>query len=535
MTKVKPNWQLAVGVFFLGSVLIGARAAAAERDDVAATAQLIDRHIFNRLNKEQVQPAELSSDAEFCRRVWLDLAGKIPPATQVRWFLEDERPTKRRMLVESLLARSDYVSHFATYWRNVMMPEVRTDERIQQLLPGFDGWLREHLSRNTPFDVLVREIVNTPLETRGGPRNMRNGGERSAWAFFQAKEIAPENLAAATSRIFLGIRIECAQCHDHPFDDWQQAQFWSYASFFAGIEREGSDGVFGRVQEVFDRRELEIPETGIVVQARYLDDQQPHWERGLTSRENLANWMTAPENPYFARMAVNRIWGKLFGVGLVDPVDDFTDENECSHPELLADLTSKLVEHHFDLKFLIRAITASRTYQLSSTRPTSDPVGDPLNLQLFAAMPVKGLTPEQLLDSLDEVTGFRPDASVREDDPRAAVRNDILSLFINDTDPPTGQQTSIPQALALMNGQFAAAAVDLNRSRALKNIVGKALSPREQVESLFLTTLSRRPSESELATFAAYVEQGGPAEDSSVALADVLWALLNSAEFASNH
>jgi hypothetical protein len=509
--------------------------SAAKAEFVRATADLIDTHIFSRLKETGVPPSERSDDAEFLRRVWLDLAGKVPPVMEVRDFLATDDPDKRRRVVDELLASSRHVVHFTTYWRSVLVPEANNDGRVRLLLPGFEAWLRERLANNTPYDDLVREMLTHSLTTPEG-RGMtpqRAAGEVSPVAFYQAKEIAPENLAAATARIFLGMRIDCAQCHDHPFDQWKQEQFWSYAAFFAGIERQGDQGVFGPVQEVFDRRELRVPNTTKVVQAGYLDGTEPRWRTRIGSRETLAAWMTSPDNPYFTRAAVNRVWGKLFGVGLVDPVDDFGQSNPCSHPELLTALAEQFAAQDVELQFLIRAITTSRAYQRSSrrTHESQDQPG------LFARMATKGLTPEQLYDSLAQATGtFEPYVPIAPmgDAPQDA-RSAFLELFANDTDPITRQQATVLQALALMNGRGVSAAVDVQQSRALRAVCELPLSTAERVEALFLATLSRPPREDERQRCVTHVERSGTPSDKDQALADVLWALLNCNEFQVNH
>ncbi len=496
--------------------------------EVTTTAEIIDRDIFERLSAERVTPAAQSSDAEFLRRIWLDVAGKIPPAAEVRRFLADTRSDKRSRVIEQLLNSSNYANHFATFWRDILLPELKSDEQVQQLLPGFDAWLRQHLRHDTAYDQLIREIVTTRLTIAGRDvRAAASGDERSAIAFYQAKEIAPANLAAATSRIFLGIRLECAQCHDHPFDDWKQRQFWSFAAFFAGLVRQGDDGVLGRVSEVFDRRELLIPDSETVVQAGFLDGSDPRWRRGVTSRQILAEWITSPDNPYFARMAVNRIWGKFFGIGLVDPVDDFTASNPCSHPQLLDALARDFVAHNFDVKFLIRAITTSRAYQRSSAAD-----GDASG-RLFASMPIKGLTPEQLLESLLEAGGYSQQSPPPANGTGAgSPRDEILELFANDTDPPTAQQTSILQALALMNGALIEAVVDLQRSPRLAGLANSSQSTQQQIETLFLATLSRLPTQAESRRMQEFIASNS---DARRALGHVFWALLNSAEFGANH
>ena len=527
---------LICSLWFLGAV--PAAVVADQPDDVAATAAQIDQHLFGRMQALQVTPAGPAGDAEFLRRVWLDVAGRIPPASRVSTFLADAREDKRSQELERLLQGNGYANHFTDFWRDVLMPEARSDERVRPLLGGFDTWLRGHLSQNTRYNQLVDEILTTPLARKGeGQEARRRGAEQSAIAFFQAKEIAPENLAAATSRIFLGIRIECAQCHDHPFDEWKRQQFWSFASFFAGIERTGDGGVFGRVEEIFDRRELRIPESESVVQAGFLDGAAPRWRRGVGSRNTLAAWMTSNQNPYFARAAVNRIWGKLFGVGMVDPVDDFTDVNECSHPELLSALSQRFIESDFDLQFLIRSIVSSRAYQLSSVQPHADPDGKaPADSRNFAVMHVKGLTSDQQYDSLSEAIGLVESSGQRDaDNSPGSPRAEFMDLFANDTDPPTQQQTSILQALALMNGRIISSGAELPQGRTLAALNARALNVQEQVDALFLATLSRPPTIREQDRCVAFLQTGDATRDLRRARADLFWALLNSAEFASNH
>jgi hypothetical protein len=243
--------------------------------------------------------------------------------------------------------------------------------------------------------------------------------------------------------------------------------------------------------------------------------------------------MTSPDNPYFARTAVNRVWGKLFGVGLVDPVDDFCESNPCSHPELLSALGAQFAAQDFDVQFLIRAITSSRAYQLSSRRThmSQDQPG------LFARMAVKGLTPEQLYDSLAQATGtFEP--YVRETPMAGApqdARSEFLELFANDTDPTTRQQATVLQALALMNGREVTAAVDIQQSRTLRAVCELPQSWAEQIETLFLAALSRPPRDEEREQCLAHIERSGTSSGKEQALADVFWVLLNCNEFQVNH
>jgi len=378
--------------------------------------------------------------------------------------------------------------------------------------------------------------MTIPLEgDRGTNVVMQNVGSPSPVAFFTTKQIKPENLAAATSRMFMGIRIECAQCHNHPYDVWKQEQFWGYAAFFAGIERlNRNEGAVVLVKEVIDRRELAIPDRETVVQATYLDGSQPQWKAKISSRRTLAEWLTSKQNPYFAKAVVNRLWGHFFGVGIVDPIDDFGGTNKPSHPELLDELATDFAQHDFDLKYLIRGITASQTYQRSSQR-THDSQSEP---QQFARMPVQGLTGEQLFDSIAVAVGhYEP---FQEAQPyilnQGGPRSEFLELFAPDNNAPTERQTSILQALAMMNGQFTTSFTTLEQSSTLAAVVDFPLMKNaDRIDTLFLATLTRMPTPDEQERLIAYLESGGPSKNKKQALADIYWALLNSSEFLFNH
>jgi hypothetical protein len=355
--------------------------------------------------------------------------------------------------------------------------------------------------------------------------------------FYQAKQLKPENLAAGTARMFLGVRIECAQCHDHPFDAWKREQFWGYAAFFAGVERDqnGEKGALDAIRELFDRRELAIPGTDTKVVPTYLDGAQPKLKFRDSSRTKLADWMISDSNAYFAKTAVNRLWGQFFGIGIVNPVDDFTADNPPSHPELLDELARQFAGHKFDFKFLIRAVTASKTYQLSS-RQTHKSQENP---RLFARMALKGLTPEQLFDSIAQATGYHEPYANRNPGQLGMMNNgareDFLQMFDNSRDSVIEQQTTILQALSMMNGQFVSDATGLDKSATLGAIAEFPLmTSGDRIEALYLAAFSRKPRTDELDRLVRYVDSGGAAKDPKKALSDVFWALLNSSEFLFN-
>jgi hypothetical protein len=528
----------------MGPMVGSARRASAAEDPRALTAT-IDRLISIPWTENQVVPAPPADDAEFLRRVSLDLAGKIPTVGEVRAFLDDARADKRARLVDRLLDSPAYITHFTSIEKRLLIPEAESVMQAQFLAPSFQAWLRDQIAANAGSDRIVRAILTAPVadERQAQPqiRNFQRYQAASPLPFFVAKDVKSENLAASTARVFLGLRLECAQCHNHPFAAWTREQFWGYAAFFSSLEKRGPEAAFlTPIRELPDRREAAIPGTEKVVQATFLDGGEPQFRSRDPARMTLADWMTAPENPYFARAAVNRIWAQLFGTGLVDPVDDMGADNPPSHPELLDALARGFVAAGFDRKFLIRSIVLSRPYQLTSTvgdadASTGTSADDP---RLFARMRVRGLSAEQLYDSLAQAIGLTPDEE-RADRALRIVnspRGEFLEKFARNDEKTTETQTSILQALALMNGGLVAGATTIASGVTLAAVSeAPFLDQAGRVETLFLATLSRPPKPEESARMCAYVEKGGVAGDPKKALGDVFWALLNSPEFLLNH
>ncbi len=529
------------GLLALWALLVGAGVAPAgpAKDnvrDARVLAERIDQYLTERWQRDKVTPAPLADDAEFVRRVYFDLTGKIPSVAEVRRFLKDPASDKRSRLIEELLQSPGYITHMTHVWRALLLPESDSNYELRYLQPGFELWLRKQFEENVGYDKMVRQLVTMPFGTGRDAmqayQDMQNQNNATPIAFYMAREGKPENLAASTARLFLGARLECAQCHDHPFARWKREQFWGLAAFFAGLQRPRGQGFYGPISEVLDRREMAIPGTERVVQANYLDGSEPRWKYKVGPRVTLADWMTSAENPYFPRAAANRMWAHFFGLGIVEPVDDFNDENKPSHPEMLDDLAHEFAVHDFDLKFLVRAITLSKAYQLTSaaTHPSQEDV------RQFSRMAVKGLTPEQLYDSIVQATGYRDPTPANQrlydiQSPRAV----FLSKFAAQ-EKRTEYHTSIPQALALMNSQLMADVTSLQRSETLAAVTeAPFLDTAGKVEALFLASLSRKPKPEEAERLVKYVNDGGAAKNQKKALADVFWALLNSPEFILNH
>jgi hypothetical protein len=503
-------------------------------DDAQRLADQIDKRIAERWAADQITPAPIADDAEFFRRANLDLCGRIPAGSEVRDFLADSSPDKRRNAIERMLASPTYIVNTTNRWREVMLPEADSEQEVRFVLPGFEAWLRSRIAENRNYAEIAREILTLPIES-GDVQPFAQPDKPTPAAFYLAKQAKPENLGAATSRLFLGVRIECAQCHDHPFDEWKRDQFWSYAAFFAEFQPMTPDNPAQVVTSLLtDRRSLKIPETDRTVEAAFLTSEPVAASASGSPREQLADWITSADNPWFARAAANRIWAQMFGIGLVDPPDDFGPNNPPSHPELLDELAKAFVAHKYDFKFLIRAITLSQTYQRTSRR-THESQDDP---RAFARLPVRALSPEQIFDSLAQATGylqpFDPEQPLNFNNDQS--RQEFLETFANDSQSTAERQSTILQALTLMNGTFIASATDVEASQTLTAVVeAPFLDVPEKIEALFLATLSRPPRPDELSRFREYVESGGPEQDAGKSLGDVFWALLNSSEFAVNH
>lgn len=532
----RPAWVLLTGLILVsGSVM--SHAAPPSEVEMAAR---IDAHLALAWSNANVVPAPSASDAEFLRRAWLDLTGMIPPINEsidrdgdgraeefygVRGFLADTRSDKRLRLVNYLLTKPTHARHFSNLWKNVMLP---ADSNVAQFGGdnGFQSWLYSQFKDNVPYDRMVRDLLLTT-----GTVNQRGPA-----LFYTALQLKPEELAASTSRIFLGVQIQCAQCHNHPFDQWTRQDFWGYAAFFARLQMPPTgQQFFNQVAESREAGDVKIPETNEIVTPRFLSGQVSQDDERFR-RERLADWLTSRDNPYFARATVNRVWSLLFGRGIVDPVDDLGQHNKPSHPELLNELAAYFVETGFDVKHLVRTLALTRAYQLSSA---SQPDADE-RPELFARMAIKSLSAEQLYDCLSE--GMRRVEGATANQAMAGGfvgvdqnRQAFLNKFRAPTQGATDFESGIPQALTMMNGSLIRQATHLQQSDILIALEAPIFTDEERVESLFLSTLSRPPRDDERTKFCNYVKSGGSEGDRRKALSDVLWALLNSAEFVLNH
>ncbi|MBM4067479.1 MAG: DUF1549 domain-containing protein [Planctomycetes bacterium] len=501
------------------------KSAPAARMDAAALARLIDQQVNSRLEAEGVQASPRADDGEFLRRAYLDLVGVIPPPEKVTEFLDATNPDKRARLIDELLTNPRFGSHMAETWSNLMLPVESNNRRVQS--GPFRTWLAAGFNKNTPLNKLVHDLL-----TASGPQN-QNG----AVTYFIANPTV-DKITDNVTKMFLGVRLQCAQCHNHPFVEIKQDEYWGMAGFFRKVRlsqnpnkaaKTGTSVGISEVGNVGKGRKAPLPESAKNVPARFLGGEQPKMNPAEPFRPVVAKWLTSADNPYFARAMTNRVWYQLFGRGICNPVDDMHDGNPPSHPELLTALSEQLKANDFDLRYLIRAICNSQAYQRTS-KPAGNNKDDK---ELFSHAAVRVLTPEQLYDSLTSIVGqgrvaLAPKRKQAAGQRGAGGPRDAFIAFfrVDESSDPTEYQAGIPQALRLMNSpQTSSAAV-------IERLAGKGIEPRQVIEQLVITVLSRRPTDQEIQRFTQYVAM----QDSPRAgYADVLWALLNSSEFALNH
>jgi hypothetical protein len=520
---------LATLVLALQPTLASAQGSLDTKARSKALAERIDKIIAKRLEQEKMTPGVRASLAQVARRLSIDLAGKIPNLLDTRDFLDptNDSPSKLEDRIDQLLNEETYARNFAHYWRSVML-QNSNNQQAQFFQFQFENWLRQRLAANTPYDKMAYEVFTT--------QNVQGGGNASPGVFYQVNENKAENLAGATARVFLGVKIECAQCHKHPFAKWTQTQFWEYAAFFSGVAPQQPQP--GKPPQPFNpnSREIRIPNTDTIVKAKFITGDDPDFSTGKTVRTVLADWATSPKNPYFARAAVDHVWQYFFGVSLMEPVFEPTDDSPPAYPELLDEMAKAFVDSGYDLKFLIRAIVLTDAYARVSVAMSED---SKLDIQMFAKMPVRGMMPEQLFDSLCEATNFQ-DNSYGNNQPQQfgpqqnSLRGQFLGKF-SSQDKKTETQTSILQALYMMNGKFINDRCKPENNESLKTIATQNTSTERRVETLYLMVLSRLPRPEELERLTRYIDSGGGTGSPQQAVADVYWALLNSSEFMLNH
>lgn len=491
----------------------------------------IDPLVYARLEKLGLAPAELCTDSEFIRRASLDAIGVLPKPDRVREFLEDHSADKREKLIDELLANPAYGDYWAIKWADLLRPNTQRVGVKPVYL--FNQWLRESFRHNKPYDQFAREILTAQGSTHQyGP----------VVIFRDRRE--PADVVTLVSQVFLGIRMECAKCHHHPNEKWSQNDFYQLAAVFGQLHRKGqgiSAPISGEAEFIWyaPGGEVRHPLTNELMPPKAPDGPAFEAQSGGDPRAAFADWLAQPDNPFFARAAVNRVWGEIMGRGIVDPVDDFRASNPPTNEALLDALAKDFMRHGYDLKHLIRTILCSRVYQLSS-EPSQYNIGDMRN---FARSYRRRLPAEVMLDAVCDFVGVPENLDGLAPGSRAVQtwNNKLDSPFLDafsrpnsSADPPCERDrgTSIVQALHLMNSPRLQAKISDAKGRAAR-LANSTMTPAEIVEELYLAAYARRPDDDEMKAATAVFDQPGAARKS--ATEDVMWALINSAEFVFNH
>jgi hypothetical protein len=484
----------------------------------------IDALVNAKLKKLRIAPSALCSDEAFLRRVYIDLIGLLPTVEQYQRFMNSKAPNKRDLLVDELLSRKEFVELWVLKWAELLQIHSSMLVSHKAMLLYFN-WLQDRLAHNVPMDRLVQEL----LASQGG--TFKN----PATNYYQ---IEPDTLKTAenVAQVFLGMRIQCAQCHNHPFDRWKMDDYYGFAAFFCQIGRKGADDP--RETVVFNSGAGEVchPVGGRVMKPRFLGGEEPD-VAGKDRRQVLAQWLASPRNPYFATNLANMVWAHFLGRGIIHEADDVRVSNPPCNPELLQELGKRLTEYKYDFKRLVRDICTSRTYQLA-TETNSSNQGDTRN---FAHGSIRRIRAETLLDCICEVTQSKEKFPGLPLGARAVQIADgsVSSYFLSTFGRATREtvcscevklEPTLSQSLHLLNGDTT------TRKIAQGNLVGRRLGekrlPAQILDELYIRCLSRKPTEEEKTHLIALI---GSEKDVKTALEDVFWAMLNSREFMFNH
>ncbi|MSQ93902.1 MAG: DUF1553 domain-containing protein [Gemmataceae bacterium] len=493
----------------------------------------VDKHTFAKLKMLNIQPSEVCSDQEFVRRAYLDVCGILPNQQEVSAFLTSKAADKRAKLIDELLDRPEYADFWTLKWSDVFRSTRKTIQVKGTHV--FQKWLRNHVDKNTGFDQIVYEVITSGGSTYSNPA-----------ANYYRISRDPTTLAETTAQLFFGIRMQCAKCHNHPFERWTQDDYYSMAAFFNRVKYRtdpvdaGDPKLKNGAEYVYVDRagELNNPRTGKAMAPKFMGGAFPDIAPGRDRRESLGKWMSQGDNPFVPKSIVNRIWFHLMGRGIVDPVDDFRDSNPSANDDLLNALSKDFVDKKWDAKHLLRTIMNSRTYQLSAQ--TNEFNKD--DNKYFSHAVTKLLTAEQLFDALCQVTEVpekfagHPLGTRSVQLPDGEVNHPFLKTFGQPARELACEceregDSNLAQALQLINGP----AVN-DRLRNANNRIGKLIAAKktdkEIVADLFLTTLSRTPTVTEESAMLGHVSA---ATDRRRAWEDVHWALINSKEFLFRH
>ena len=524
-----------------GAVFTAAVPMGAPLEGFPEPKNFVDEFVFANLREIGIPPSPVCDDATFLRRVTLDIAGRLPTADEAREFLANSNPDKRDQAIERLLRSPGYADYFANKWTSLLKNRRDENSDITSNF-AFHAWIRDSLLANVPYDQLVRELLAATGTVVGNPP--------VAW-YKRVKD--PKDQLEDVGQLFLGVRLQCAQCHHHPFERWSQDDYYQLAAFFSRIGRKPT-GVQGE-DLIFHQRGVATaknPKSGADLKPVALGDDMGEIRPDQDPRLKLADWLAKPDNPFFAKALVNRYWKHFFTRGLIEPEDDIRDTNPPTNPELLAALEKHFIESKFDLKELVRVITRSHAYQLSSV-PNEFNLIDQQNYSRFYP---RRLQAEVLLDSIDDVSGFRTTFANLPPGTRAVALPDNsynnASEFLRVFGRPDGtsvcecervQSSSLAQSLHLMNSNELKSKLATGNGRAAM-LSGSDKDNADKIRELYLVAFGREPHSEELQAAVTYLEEpqldaeGKPVDPQQFAkqnFQDLIWALINSKEFLFNH
>ena len=511
----------------------------------SAIVDYINERIRQGWTDNEIKPSDVAEDEEWLRRAYLDIAGHIPPAEVVDQFLADKDKEKRTKLIEKLLDDPSYERNFATIWTNLSVGR-RAPRRGNRMPYSREDMYRFYLRAfhdNRPWDQIVYDVVSAE------GRHDREGAVNYLLAQMQMPDDGVQ-ATAKTTRLFMGIQVQCTQCHDHPFNKWEQDQFWQFNSFFRqlkkDVEREYNPKS-GRMEDkyvslarkdfsgpvFFERRSGEMK----VAYPKFFEESVPEGP-GVNRREQLAKLMTQGEEPWIAKAMVNRMWSHFMGYGFTKPVDDMGPHNAASHPELIDRLAVEFVKSRYDVKQLVRWITNSEAYNLTSRMGRNNELDNPAagEVPLFSHMYIKTMSPEQLYDSLIIATeahkAGRSSWTEADKKKQQWMQQFVVAFDTDEADEATTFNGTIPQALMMMNSELVKNAISTDKGTYLSTVLAGRGSDMAKINQLYQSVLGRKPSRTELSKFNQIVRKY---PNKLWAYEDMFWALLNSNEFILNH
>lgn len=493
---------------------------------------LIDKHVVRKLNDLGIRPSDLADDATFLRRVHLDLIGLQPTADEVGAFLKNKDPKKRVKVIDALFRRPEFVDQWSLKWGDLL--QISRKRLSEPAVYALREWVRSAVASNMPLDQFARRL----LTGRGGL------DDDPTAAYFAVSKDADDTIQRAT-QVFCGVRMLCAKCHPHPFENWTQADYYGLHSFFnqVSLKVDPRRATVPNASSVIVNKAAGYsfnPRSGKAQKPRFLGGREMDLALGIDRREVYAKWLTAPDNQFFARSLTNRIWSYFFHRGIIDPVDDVRTTNPPINPELLDALTKDFVAHKFDVRHLMRTIVTSRTYQRSSVANETNQYDD----LSFSRMLPRRVPAEALLDSLGQATGVperfggAPADFTAKQLPDAEVTSEFLNLFgkpqrVEACECERDDGSNMLQALHLLNGNAILSRVSAGNGR-LAGLLRQKMDDDKLVEQVYLWSLCRPPSARERGVSVPFIKSYGAAKRAEAAQ-DLMWALLNSKDFLLVH